>query len=107
MKLTNRTPFFLWRCIAAGFAFVATGKHPYNFYVLTRWVLFATCCYGLWINRSRFWPSFAPAYLTIGLIFNAILPFHFTRSTWHTLDTAAGVVLLASLLFDPARRSQT
>ena len=81
MKPTNRTAFFFARCAAAGFAFYATAKHPYNFYIFTRWVVFATCCYGLWINRSRFWPSFAPAYLAVGLIFNPVLPFHFERST--------------------------
>lgn len=91
--------FFIVRCVAAGFALYATAKHSYNFYVLTRWVVFLTCCWGLWLGRSRFWPSFAPAYIAVGLIFNPILPFHFTRSTWHTLDIAAGAVLLASLVF--------
>lgn len=98
--------FFIARCVAAGFALYATAKHPYNFYVLTRWVVFLTCCCGLWLNRSRLWPSFAPAYAAVGLIFNPILPFHFTRPTWHTLDIAAGAVLLASLLFDHASRNR-
>jgi hypothetical protein len=102
MTLTNRTAFFIARGVAAGFALYATAKHPYNFYVLTRWVVFVTCCYGLWLNRSRLWPSFAPAYLAVGLAFNPILPFHFQRSTWHTLDIAAGIILLVSLAFTPA-----
>ena len=102
----TRAAFVIARCVAAGFALYATAKHPYNFYVLTRWVVFLTCCCGLWLNRSRLWPSFAPAYAVVGLVFNPVLPFHFTRSTWHTLDIAAGAILLASLLLDQASRNR-
>ena len=93
------TVFILARCVAAGLAFYATAKHPYNFYVLTRWIVFLTCCWGLWELRERIWPSFAPVYVAVGLIFNPILPFHFHRTTWHTLDIAAGALLLLSVGF--------
>ncbi len=92
-----RTGFILASCLAAGVAFWATGKHPYNFYVLTRWLVFLTCCWGVWLHCERGWVWFAPGYVIMGLIFNPILPFHFRRSTWQVLDIAAGVVLLASL----------
>ncbi|MSU62642.1 MAG: hypothetical protein EXS31_09625 [Pedosphaera sp.] len=92
----------LLRCLAAAIAFFAVGNHPYNYYVLTRWVLFLTCCWGAWNCRNRIWRSFAPAYIVIGLIFNPILPFHFHRSTWQMLDIAAGTVLVLSLVFPPA-----
>ena len=101
-----RAAFVIARCVAAGLALYATAKHPYNFYVLTRWVVFLTCCYGVWLYRSRLWSSFAPAYAVVGLVLNPLLPFHFARSTWHTLDIAAGVVLLASLLFDQASHNR-
>ena len=94
-----RIAFVIARCVAAGLALWATDKHPHSFYVVARWVVFATCCCGLWLNRSRFWPSFAPAYGVVGLFFNPFLPFYFARSTWHNLDIAAGVILLASLAF--------
>ena len=71
----------------------ATAKHPYSFYVLTRWVVFLTSCCGLWLGARLFWPSFAPAYITVGLVFNPILPFHFHRSAWHTLDRPRRAVL--------------
>jgi Family of unknown function (DUF6804) len=89
--------FVLVRCIAAALALYATAKHPYNFYVLTRWVVFLVCCWGLWLSREHIWPSFAPDYIVVGLIFNPLLPFHFSRSTWHTLDIAAGALLLLSV----------
>lgn len=94
-----RVIFVIARCIAAGFAFYATARHPYSFYILTRWVLFLTCCFGLFLCRRSLWPSFAPAYAIVGLIFNPLLSFHFTRGTWHNLDIAAGILLLVSLPF--------
>lgn len=98
MNRTDAPSFVIARCVAAGFAFYATARHPYNFYTLTRWVVFLTCCWGLWLCLSRFWKSAAPAYLVVALVFNPLLPFHFARSTWQILDVAAGVILLASLL---------
>ncbi len=91
--------FFIARCVAAGVAFYATAAHSYNFYIFTRWVVFGTCCYGLWLNRNRFWPSFAAVYGVVAVMFNPLLPFHFAHSTWRNLDIATGVILLASLLF--------
>lgn len=93
-----RNAFFLARCLAAALAFCATSQLPYNFYSFMRWVVFLTCCWALWLCRRRLWPSFAPAYFAIGLLFNPVLAFHFLRSTWRSLDIAAGVLLLLSLL---------
>jgi hypothetical protein len=102
MTPSVRIAFIVLRCLAAGVAFYATAKHPYSFYVLTRWIVFLTCCWGLWLASPGFWPSFAPAYIAVGLVFNPILPFHFQRSTWHTLDIAAGIILLVSRAFTQA-----
>jgi hypothetical protein len=97
MTPSDRIAFIVTRCVAAALAFYATGRHPYNVYILTRWVLFLTCCWGVCValRSSRRW--FTLAYVAIALIFNPILPFHFQRSTWEILDIAAGVVLLVSL----------
>ena len=101
MQPTFASPaFIIARCIAAGFAFYATARHPYIFYLLTRWVVFFTCCWGVVFCSRRFWTSAAPAYILGGIIFNPLLPFHFTRGAWHILDIAAGALLLLTLLFD-------
>jgi hypothetical protein len=95
-----RVGFIIARCVAAGFAFWATARHPYDFYILTRWVVFVTCCWGVFLCRHRLWPSIAPVYAVIGLVFNPLAPFHFARNTWHDLDIIAAVVLLVSLAFN-------
>jgi hypothetical protein len=91
--------FAFARVIAAGFALYATARHPYSFYVLTCWVVFVTCCWGIYLLHRRLWPSFAPAYAVVGLVLNPIAPFYFSRGTWHNLDIAAAVILLVSLVF--------
>lgn len=98
-----RIAFLIARCLAGIIALWAIAKHPYNFYVFTRWTVFLVCCWGLWICRPRVWPSFAPAYIAVGVFFNPLLPFHFQRSTWHILDAIAGIVLLASVVLHRLR----
>lgn len=97
MAKFHRYAFFVALCAAAGLAFWATGRHPYDFYVLTRWVICLTCVWGLALCIRRPWLSFAPAYALVGIVFNPHLPFHFTRATWFDIDIAAGIVLLVAL----------
>jgi hypothetical protein len=100
MTPSIRLSFVVLRCVAAAFAIYATARHPYGFYVTTRWVVFVTCCWGLFLSRRHIWPSFALAYVIIGAVFNPVFPFRFARDTWHNLDIAAAILLLVSLLFD-------
>ena len=95
----SRLAFTVASCLAAGFAFWATSRQPYSFYIVTRWAVFLTCCWGLFRWRRRFWPSVAPAYAIVGLLFNPLFPFYFSRATWHNFDIGAGIILLASLAF--------
>lgn len=89
--------FLIARCFAAALAIYAIGKHPYNFYVLTRWVVFLVCCWGFWLSRHRRWSSFALTYFVVGAVFNPLFPFHFQRTTWQVIDATVGIILLASL----------
>lgn len=94
---TSRTALHgLARIGAAGLILYAIAKHPYWYYTFVRWVVFAVCCWGLWLCRRRY-NSFVFGYIIIGLIFNPLVPFQFDRSTWQILDVVTGLLLLASL----------
>ena len=99
METQARISFIIARCIAAAIAFYATERHPYSFYIFSRWVVFLTCCWGVFFCRPRFWQLTAPLYGIVGIIFNPLIPFHFTRGTWHDLDVASGLILLATIPF--------
>ena len=100
MSPNARIAFIAVRCIAAALVFYAIGNHPYNVYTFTRWVVFLTCCWGLWQGYRRMWLSFAPVYGVVGILFNPLVPFHFQRSTWRVLDVAVGVSLVLSLVLE-------
>jgi hypothetical protein len=105
MSRRVRIAFIVLRCVAAALVFYAIGNQPYSFYLLTRRVVFLTCCSGIWLCRRSFWTSFAPAYIAVGLVFNPVLRFHFHRSTWQALDIAAGIVLLLSVASSAAPKN--
>jgi hypothetical protein len=94
-----RVGFIMAQCLAAGFVFYATGKHPYSYYIITRWVVFIACCWGV-IGFRRLRGVAWPIYFAVGITFNPLLPFHFARVTWHNLDIAAGALLLFALAFE-------
>ena len=94
-----RYSFIAARCAAAGLALLATQRHPTEFYLITRWLVCVTCCWGVVLVRGRDEAPLACLYFGIGVLFNPIVPFHFARETWHNLDIAAGAVLLGSIGF--------
>ena len=93
----NQSAFTILRLTAALIALVAITNQPYAFYHFTRWLLMITCLWGTYRHRHQLWPSFAPAYTLIAILFNPIAPFHFQKSTWHLLDALAAITLLASI----------
>lgn len=99
---TMNPAFLIARCGAVAMAFCATARHPYNFYILTRWSLFLVCFWAVWMSWRRPWSWLVPAYIAIGVIFNPFLPFHFARSTWQVFDVLAGIILLASVVITQA-----
>jgi hypothetical protein len=93
--------FILLRLIAAGFAFAAIWKHPYNFYILTRWIILVVCAVALWMSKFNLRPNLILGYMALAIVFNPFLPFHFSRDSWHICDTVAGAFLLISLIQRP------
>jgi uncharacterized membrane protein YoaT (DUF817 family) len=101
----SRYAFIVARCAAVGFALFATQKHSTGFYLLTRWIICATCLWGVLLVRIREWPPLGVVYTVIALLFNPFFPFHFTRGTWHNLDVIAAGILLGSIAVNrPPRR---
>ena len=98
----NQWPaFVLLRVIAAATALWAIDRHPYNYYILTRWIVCGVCCVGLSMCRFRPRPNFVLPYLALAILFNPFAPFRFTRDTWQPLDAIAGIILAVSLIQKP------
>ena len=87
--------------IAAAMLLGASGKWPYDYYRVLRWV---TCAAAVFIAHKgwawkRFWATWLFGF--VALLFNPIFPIHFSRDLWQVIDVAtaglfvAGIVTLA------------
>lgn len=80
--------------------FVATGRHPYNFYTNLRWIVtisISYLIYGLFKEAKR--KILIPIYVIVGVIFNPILPIYMSRSAWFWVDIIVGIGLLGTIFF--------
>jgi len=97
--MTTTTRFLpYWVLLAAAvFSFVGMADLPYGFYRLLRWVACGVAIASvvqLHQNRHIGW---AWALGIVALIFNPLIPFHFSKDTWRVLDFSAGALFLVTL----------
>jgi hypothetical protein len=84
-----------WVLLAAAvFAFVAMADLPYGYYRLLRWVACAVAiASAVQLQRSNrqgwIWVLGA-----VAVLFNPLVPVHFSKGTWRVFDGAAGIVFL-------------
>jgi hypothetical protein len=93
---TERVIFLGVRLIAAGLLFGALARHPYDYYIVLRWVTSAVallCIYMAWRERRIVWMWL---FGLIALVFNPAIPLHPSRRTWIPIDVAAATVVLLS-----------
>jgi hypothetical protein len=89
--------FKIARIIAAILLVVALGDHPYDYYVLLRFLVCGVCGYGAYYAFRKKEEVWTWTFAIIALLFNPIIPIHLARGTWAIIDLAAAVVLLVSL----------
>lgn len=85
------------RGIAAILLFLALGDQSYGYYKLLRWVTCGAGAYSAFIAVSvekKFWVW---VFGITALIFNPLIPFHFSIEIWSVIDIIAGVLFLISL----------
>jgi hypothetical protein len=91
----NKTTLTAGCIISAVFAFVsAAGGHPYSFYTTTRWVIFLVCVWGAYQNREILTKWIFIGFIVIGVLFNPLIPFRFSRDIWQVIDIAGGIGLI-------------
>ena len=92
-------PWIVW-IIVAGIALAATGRHPYSFYTMTRFVVSAASVLMVVIATKEKWPVqiWSIGFIGLAILFNPIAPFYLDRETWHTYDIGAGLFFIAHLV---------
>jgi hypothetical protein len=87
----------LAKLVAALMLFSALGRHPYDYFILLRWISFGVCAF------TAFQAAEAKKFgwlwlLTItALILNPIVPLRLKRETWNIVDVVAGAILVVSI----------
>ena len=100
----NSLRIFLLICIVA-LLFAAMGHWPYDFYVLMRLAIFATCVIQFFAILGKQRTAWAGTIFIVALLYNPLFPIHLHRSTWESLNwvTLAIFSVLCGLL-KPANR---
>ena len=69
---------------------------PYPFYLLLRLIVSIACLFAYFKTRNIYYRKWwtRPALLTIGILFNPIVPVHLTRFLWLPIDIICGIILI-------------
>jgi hypothetical protein len=86
--------------------FVATGRHPSNFYTNLRWIVTISISYLIYnLLKESKKKILIPIYVIIGAIFNPIFPIYMSRSVWFWFDILVGIGFLMTIYFNTDEKS--
>lgn len=81
--------------LAALILLFALGNHPYSYFQILRWVVCAMASYNCYIlyngKGHKVWPWI---FGIVAVLFNPIIPFYFSKSTWQLLDLIGGIIFV-------------
>jgi len=82
----NPAVYVAWLIAAVMLLFAVTGRHPYSFYTLLRWICCAVFAYSAFIASERNRVPWAWIFGVLAVLFNPIIPVHLQRETWQIVD---------------------
>lgn len=77
--------------------FLAIPKLPYGYYILLRWVVTISALFSVWVaydSEDKFWLFLMGG---IAILFNPIIPVHFTKEIWVVIDIVVAILFLVSI----------
>ena len=78
----------------------ATGKHPYSFYTLLRWICCAVFAFSAFTAHEKNRVLWVWIFGVLAVLFNPIVPIHLQRDTWQIVDwVATAVIGVAAAMF--------
>ncbi len=76
---------------------VAIFNMPYNYYTMLRFIVFGVSAYGAYFAYQQSKQVWVWAYLIVAILFNPLIPFYLSKTTWIVLDLLVLVVYVVSL----------
>jgi hypothetical protein len=78
-----------WPVATVMLVLAVTGRHPYGFDTLLRWICCAAFAYSVFIASENKRVPLVWIFGVLAVLFNPILPVHLQRDTWQIIDWAA------------------
>jgi hypothetical protein len=97
MNKSERVFSILVRIISAGLLLWALDRHPYDYFTIMRWIVFASSSFCFYLATKSKQSVWLWVFGIIGLLFNPIIPIHLARKTWSVVDVVSALVLVVSI----------
>ncbi|MFH0887720.1 MAG: YrzE family protein [Planctomycetota bacterium] len=91
--------FTLARIVAIIMLFLSLDKQPYGYYTVLRFIVCGVGVYGAWLSYSIGKHGWLWLLGIIALLFNPIIPIHFTKGFWSIIDIGVAIIFLGSFIF--------
>lgn len=78
----------------------ASGRWPYGYYQMLRWVACVAAAYAAYAAyraKKAFWQWLM---VTVAILFNPIAPFYLKRETWQAFDVLAALIFITVMFFN-------
>lgn len=96
--MTGLQPLVVWASlIPAGMLLLAiTGRWPYGFFILLRWVVSGCALYVATAAHHQKSSGWMWIMVGIAVLFNPLIPIHLRRDTWQVIDFVAAAVFVGA-----------
>lgn len=98
-----RYALILSAILAAGAFYPA---HNYNYFILLKWVVFATSAWAAVLEGEKKRTFSVIVFCAVAVIHNPFMRFHFDRETWLVIDGVSALWLLFKAIIQPIRKIQ-
>jgi uncharacterized protein DUF6804 len=103
MKRIAAGLYIAWLVAAVMLVLAVTGRHPYGFYTLLRWICCAAFAYSAFTAHDGNRVAWVWIFGVLAMLFNPIVPLDFQRDTWQMIDwVTIGLIVLAGIVFWPS-----
>src|SRR5438477_307365 len=93
--------YIAWLVAAVLLVVAATGKHPYSFYTLLRWICCAVFAFSAFTAHEKNRVLLVWIFGVLALLCNPIVPVQLQRDTWQIVDwfTTAAIAVAAVIFW--------
>jgi hypothetical protein len=89
-----------WLIAAVMLVYAATGRHPYSFYTLLRWICCPIFACSVFAAYEKSWMIWVWVFGVLAAMYNPIFRVHLDRSTWIGVNWfTVGVIAVAAAFF--------